>query len=297
MNIFDENTDFKFEKSAVTLGKFDGLHLGHQRLIHEVIKKAHEDGLESVIFSFDTTGLSGQKSLTTREERSLLAERMGVDDIVYYPVNEWTMGMSPRDFVEKILIEKMNVKYIVTGQDFRFGKNRSGDVNTLRELGREYGFELCVMDSVEIQGEKVSSTAIKNYVRSGEIEKANEMFGFPFFYYGQVVKGNQIGRTIDSKTANLIPRDQKIVPEYGVYKTNIIVDGVKYKSITNIGLCPTVKEKKEITIETNIFDFDSEIYEKEVIVELVSFIRKEKKFDNIDALKSQILLDIAQAKF
>lgn len=298
MNIFDENTDFNFAKSAVTLGKFDGFHLGHQRLIHQTVEKAKERGLESVIFSFDTAGITKQKSITTREERNMIAGRLGVDDLVYYPVNEWTMGMSPRDFVEKILVEKMNVQYIVTGEDFRFGKNREGDVQTLKELAGEYGYELCVMESVELDGEKVSSTAIKNYIRSGNVENAEKMLGFPFFYCGQVVRGNQIGRTIDSKTANLIPAEQKIVPEYGVYKTNMIVDGKKYKSITNIGLCPTVKQDRdEITIETNIFDFDSEIYQKDVIVELVGFIRKEKKFDNIDDLKSQILLDIAQAKF
>lgn len=295
MTVYDEKTDFKFNKSAVTLGKFDGLHLGHQELIGEVVNESRENGYESVLFSFDTSRISSQPSITTRDERCYLVEKYGIDNVIFYPVNRDTMSMEPETFIREILYKKLGAKLIVTGIDFRFGKDRKGDIETLKKYSEEYGYEVRVKDNVMVDGEKVSSTAIKKYILDGNVSQAGKMLGLDFFYMGEIVKGNQIGRTIDSRTANLIPAEEKIIPKYGVYKSETVIDGVGYKSITNIGLSPTIRSESYVTVETHILNFDHNVYGKGIVVKLKNFIREERKFANIDELKRQILLDISQA--
>ena len=295
MKIYDETTDFRFQNTAVTLGKFDGLHLGHRRLIDAVMDGRKQAGYETVLFSFDTAGLTGQKSINTRREKMALCEKMGLDHLVFFPVNEQTMSMEPETFIEKILVEKMGARLVVTGEDFRFGRQRKGDTGLLARYGERYGYRLAVQESVMSCGQKVSSTGIRRYLQEGELDKANRMLGYSYFMEGTVVRGNQIGRTMDTRTINLIPDREKFTPVNGVYKTVVWTGGQQLKGITNIGLCPTVRQDERMTVETHLFDFDGNLYDQEVKIEFIKFIRKERKFENLDALKRQISLDILSA--
>ena len=295
MHVYDEVQDFYLNNTAVTLGKFDGIHLGHRRLVSEILKSRSENGYETVLFSFDTSNISNQMSLTTKKERMLLCEEAGIDNVIFYPVNKNTMAMKPEIFIKDVIVNRLGAKVVVTGRDFCFGSGRSGNVDILAEYARRYGYRLIVVDSVMQNGEKVSSSNIKECIGQGKIEQANRMLGYSYFVYGKVVKGNQIGRTIDTKTVNVFPEKNKVLMPNGVYKTNIIIDGEKYKSITNVGECPTVRNNREITVETHVFDFNREIYDSYVKIEFEKYIREERKFLNLEDLKRQILLDISQA--
>lgn len=295
MKIFDEITDFKINNSAVTLGKFDGLHLGHRVLIEDILDGSKKYGYKTVLFSFDTSAINGQSSITTKTERNHICMELGIEHVIYYPVNSGTMAIEPEEFIKNVLVDRLDVKRVVTGEDFRFGKKRRGDVSMLRKYSSIYGYELIVEKSVSIDGIKAGSTSIKEYIKEGRINKANEMLGYPYFIMGEVIKGNQIGRTMDARTVNIHPPDNKMLPPYGVYKTSVTVEDKKYKSITNIGLCPTVRSDSMVTAETHIFDFEKDIYGDNIKVEFEKFIRYEKKFDNIEELKRQIALDISEA--
>lgn len=295
MHVYDEIQDFYLNNTAVTLGKFDGIHLGHRRLVSEILKSRSENGYETVLFSFDTSNISKQMSITTKKERMMLCEEAGIDNVIFYPVNKDTMAMKPEIFIKDIIVKRLGAKVVVTGRDFCFGSGRSGNVEMLAEYAQRYGYRLIVVDSVMQNGEKVSSSNIKECIGQGKIEEANRMLGYSYFVYGKVVKGNQIGRTIDTKTVNVLPEKNKVLMPNGVYKTNIIIGGEKYKSITNVGECPTVRDNREITVETHVFDFDREIYDSYVKIEFEKYIREERKFLNLEDLKRQILLDISQA--
>lgn len=295
MLVYDEVQDFYLNNTAVTLGKFDGIHLGHQRLISEILKSKLEHGYETVLFSFDTSYISNQMSLTTKKERKLLCEQAGIDNVIFYPVNKSTMAMKPEVFIQEVIVGRLGAKVVVTGRDFCFGSGRSGNVEMLEKYADVYGYRLIVVDSVMRNGEKVSSSNIKECIGQGRVKEANEMLGYSYYIYGKVVKGNQIGRTIDTKTVNVIPEENKVLMPNGVYKTNIVIGGEKYKSITNVGECPTVRADRKITVETHVFDFNQEIYDAYVKIEFEKFIREERKFLNLEDLKRQILLDISQA--
>lgn len=295
MYIFDEKMDFKLSSTAVTLGKFDGFHLGHQTLVREVLHKGEENGCETVLFSFDTAAVNGQKVITVKEERILLCKEFGLQHVIFYPVNRETMSIEPEDFIKQVLVDRLGVKYVVTGEDFRFGRQRRGDVAMLQRYADIYGYRLVVVGYVSVEGKKVSSTTIKEYLAEGRIEKVNEMLGYSYFLMGEVAEGNQIGRKMEVKTLNLIPSQTKSLPPNGVYKTQAVIDGVTYRGITNIGYSPTIRSDGKITVETHLFDFAQDIYGKTVKVQFEKFIRKEQKFEDIDALKRQIILDISQA--
>lgn len=295
MYVYNEVLDFKLEKSAVTLGKFDGIHLGHKKLISEIVNAKEKMGLSTVLFSFDISGINKIQSITTKEERELICSDLDIDNIIFFPVNQETMSIEPEEFIEKILVKKINAKMVVTGKDFRFGKNRRGNVDMLRNFSEKCGYELKVIDNIMNGDNRISSSNIKELINEADITKANEMLGYPYFVYGTVERGKQIGRTIDRRTVNIIPKVNKIIPPNGVYKTMITISGKEYKSITNIGECPTVRDDGGITIETHIFDFDEEIYDSNVKVSFEKFIRKEKKFDSLEELRKQISLDIIEA--
>lgn len=295
MRVYNEVQDFNLKASAVTLGKFDGIHLGHKELINEIIKAKEKMGLETVLFSFDTSGIKNIKSITTKKERELICEGLDIDNIIFYPVNEKTMALEPEKFIEDILIKKIKAKVVVTGMDFRFGKDRRGDVFMLSNYAEKYGYKLIIAKDVMNGTQKISSSFIKELIKQADITKANELLGYSYFVYGQVVRGKQLGRTIDRRTVNIIPDNNKIIPINGVYKTTININGKEYKSITNIGQCPTVRNDGGITIETHIFDFDEEIYDNKVKILFEKFIRKERKFDSLEELKKQIAKDVFDA--
>ncbi|MBQ3584289.1 MAG: bifunctional riboflavin kinase/FAD synthetase [Lachnospiraceae bacterium] len=295
MQVYNEKQDFCLKNTAVTLGKFDGVHIGHQKLISAILEEKEKNGYETVLFSFDTSVIRQQNSLTTKKERMLLGEELGIEHMILYPVNQDTMGIEPEAFIRDILVGRLGAKVVVTGKDFCFGKGRRGNVEMLQKYAEPCGYRLKVVPNVTIDGERVSSSNIKVAIREGRMEDAAFMLGHPYFVCGAVVRGNQIGRTMDARTVNVIPGENKVLMPNGVYKTGIIIDGVRYKSVTNVGFCPTVRADDRITIETNVFNFDRDIYDTEVKIEFERFMREERKFATLDELKQQILLDISQA--
>ena len=260
--------------SAVTLGKFDGLHRGHQKLIQEICEKKDRFQVKTIVFAFDMNpffqkkGLT-RKGITTNEERRERLEKM-VDVLVECPFDERISTMTAEDFIEKILVQTFHVKYIVVGTDFRFGHEKKGDVAMLAAYAEKYGYELTVV--------------------------SKEMFGYPYTISGRVEHGKQLGRTLGFPTLNVHPSDEKMLPPKGVYMTNTVVDGQLYHGLGNVGFKPTVTEEHRMLIETFLFDYDGNAYGKEVETQLLHYKRPEKKFESVTELKAQIDTDIDYAR-
>lgn len=289
------------EPTAVTLGKFDGVHIGHQKLISIVKEKAIQNDVLSVAFTFDRIPLSicpqnFQHFITTNTERKRIMEEYGLDVEVEYPFTERLMNTEPEEFIKHIIIGKLNAKYVVVGTDYRFGKNRLGNVDMLIEKGPEYGFETIVVEKEKYQEREISSTYVREELKLGHMETANMLLGRPYSIYGIVAKGNQLGRTIDIPTVNIYPSESKLLPPNGVYASVTEFDGKKYYGVTNVGTKPTVSDDFEISVETNIFDFDRDIYGKSINVSLMHFLRPEMKFESIEALKNQMKSDAEFAR-
>ena len=289
------------EPTAVTLGKFDGVHIGHQKLISIVKEKAIQNGVLSVAFTFDRIPLSicpqnFQHFITTNTERKRIMEEYGLDVEVEYPFTERLMNTEPEEFIKHIIIGKLNAKYVVVGTDYRFGKNRLGNVDMLIEKGPEYGFETIVVEKEKYQEREISSTYVREELKLGHMETANMLLGRPYSIYGIVAKGNQLGRTIDIPTVNIYPSESKLLPPNGVYASVTEFDGKKYYGVTNVGTKPTVSDDFEISVETNIFDFDRDIYGKSINVSLMHFLRPEMKFESIEALQKQMKSDAEFAR-
>jgi len=296
----DENIE-QTEETAVTLGNFDGIHLGHKALISLTKKLAKENGLKSAVFSFTPHPmfLFGNRKNTalimTSEEKSLTLENIGIDLFIEYPFTKKFAAMEPEAFAREIVFGKMKCRHLVVGNDYHFGNKARGDYELLKRIGAEYDAEVYKVDSVDFCGKRVSSTRIREALSKSDLPCANSLLSVPYFVYGQVQKGRQLGRKFAFPTANIKSDDKKLYPPDGVYATKTVVDGVEYMSITNIGTNPTVNSKKR-TIETNIFDFENDIYSKKIKTYFYKFIRGEKKFDSLDALYSQIKADKAFAE-
>ncbi|MCI9541523.1 MAG: bifunctional riboflavin kinase/FAD synthetase [Lachnospiraceae bacterium] len=283
------------EKTAVTLGKFDGLHRGHKKLLNQVLRKK-EEGYRSAIFTFDIppknmlNGKNGRLILTNKERTELL-KQYKVDILFECPFTKEVATMEPEQFVAEILLGQMNAGYIVVGSDFRFGHNRMGDIYILDHLSRKYNFKLLVLAKEQYQGRDISSTYIRDVLKEGKIELAAFLLGYPYFITGQVVKGKQLGREFGTPTLNQIPKENKLLPPDGVYASQVYLEGEKYKGMTNIGFRPTVENTQVRNVETFLFGFEGDLYGKDIKVELLSYIRPEQKFDSIEGLKLQLLKD------
>ncbi|MDO5382426.1 MAG: bifunctional riboflavin kinase/FAD synthetase [Eubacteriales bacterium] len=302
MEYIKGTSDFVLEKpSAVTLGKFDGIHIGHQKLISIVKEKAEENNLLSVLFTFDSIPLSicpqkNQHFLSTNSERKMLCEKYGVDVEIEYPFTHEFMNMEPEEFIEKVLVRKLKAKFIVVGVDFCFGKNRAGNAELLVENGEKYGYETIVVDKEKYQDIEISSTYIRDELKQGHMETVNVLLGRPYSVTGIVAKGNQLGRKLDIPTINIYPTEIKLLPPNGVYASTTIIDGKNIYGVTNLGTKPTVNNGSDISVETNLFNFDEDVYGKKVEVMLLHFLRQEMKFDNVEALKKQMESDASFAK-
>lgn len=296
MRIFTTGDNIGLINTAVTLGKFDGLHLGHQELIRQLIQEKKQSGLSPVLFSFDTTKKQGISSLTTFRERAHLCETFGIENLILYPVNEQTMSIQAEDFIRDILVGELGAKTVVTGMDFHFGKDRKGSVDTLHQYSRIFDYSVITKPSRLYENEKISSSRIKQVMAQGKLKEAETMLGYQYFIMGNVIKGRQLGRTIGIRTLNIEVEMTKLLPPQGVYGTTAVIDGKKYRSITNIGTCPTVTDSKAITVETHVLDFEEEVYGSEVAVYFDFYIREERKFENLAALQKQICGDIDRVK-
>lgn len=294
--------DFKLERSsAVTLGKFDGVHLGHQKLISIVKEKAEEQGLLSVMFTFDRIPLSicpqkNQHFLSTNSERRMLCENYGIDVEVEYPFTTTLMNMEPEEFVSDILINKLKAKVIVVGTDYCFGRDRSGNVEFLISNAAKYGYETIVVEKEKFQDKDISSTYVREELKLGHMETVNVLLNRPYSITGIVAKGNQLGRKLEIPTINVYPTEIKLLPPNGVYESRILIDGVWYYGVTNLGTKPTISDGYEVSVETNVFDFDKDVYGNRVEVALYHFLRQEMKFENVEALKKQMESDASFAK-
>ena len=283
---------------AATIGNFDGIHLGHQALFKKVIERARDMSLEPCVITFEphTSKVIGKgvKLITPYDKKIILIRSSGIKRIEVIPFTENLSKMEPEEFVKHYLVDKFHVKYLIVGFNHTFGYKGRGNVEMLKKLGEKHGFVVEVFPPFEINGETVSSTRIRNLISEGKLEEANRLLGREFFIHGRVVEGKGLGRKIGFPTAN-IETMQELLPPTGVYPCYVEVDGRTYKGIANIGTCPTFHGDK-MSIEVHIFDFDRDIYGKEITIRLKPRIREERKFGSVYELTSQIKKDVEVAK-
>lgn len=298
MKIFNSISDFKSEKkTVVTLGTFDGVHLGHCSILDKLKKATINENEESLVLTFFPHPRmildqeSDIKLLNTINEKAQLLSNLGIDHLVIQKFDNSFSQLLPEDFVKKVLVETFNIKKIIIGYDHRFGKNRAADILDLIKFGEKYNFEVEQISAEEINHVSISSTKIRKALQSGNIALANEFLGYEYFLNGTVVKGKQLGRTIGYPTANIeIKEKYKLIPAIGVYVAYIIIDDIKYFGMINVGTNPTIGDNP-LTIEMNIFNFNEDIYSKEVTIGFIDKIRDQQKFDSLEALKSALAND------
>ena len=297
MHIIANTTEFQLDgPGAVAIGKFDGVHLGHQKLIQKIIEQK-ENGYLATVFTFDTSAAAffggEKKELTTRAEKRTIFERMGVDVLIEFPLNRETAATEPVEFVQRYLVRQMQAAYICAGTDLSFGRKGAGNYELLQQYADTYAYQVELIDKVRMDGEEVSSTRVRKAVRSGQMEAVTRMLGTPYSISGCVEHGRRLGRTIGMPTANLLPEQDKLLPPNGVYYSRVIMGDKVYRGITNIGCKPTVSDEHIMGAETYLYDFAGDIYGKNITVQLLAFRRPEMKFDGVDGLKAQMQKDIA----
>ena len=284
-------------ESIITIGTFDGVHKGHQKILKKLIKESSKLNLESIVLTFFPhprivlNPNSPLKLINTIDERSSLFENSGIDTLITHPFDKNFSELSPEEFVKNILVNKLNIKKILIGYDHRFGKNRTAGIKDLKKLGLKYNFNVIEISAEEQNNISISSTKIRNSIIEGNIRKANSFLGYDFSLRGKVIKGNKIGRTIGFPTANLeINEEYKLIPKNGVYLIYTKFEKQVFFGMMNIGVKPTLKFKKE-SIEVNLFDWEKDIYGEFIEVFFLDYIRDEKKFDSLIELTHQIKID------
>lgn len=299
MRIIAGVTDFCIEDpTAVAIGKFDGIHLGHKRLLDNIlVQRAH--GLKSVVFTFDPapssffTGIS-QPELLTREEKRDFFSEMGIDYFVEFPLTMETAAIPPEVFIAQYLYKQMNMRYISAGTDLSFGDKGRGNVDLICSFSNQLHYHVEIVDKLCHNGREISSTYVREAVDRADMQTAESLLGRPYSIKGRVVHGNRLGRTIGTPTANLVVAKEKLLPPNGVYISKTLINGRLYPGVTNIGHKPTVAEGA-YGVETYLFDVDEDLYHKEIEVFLCKHTRSEKKFDNVELLRRQIEQDKCQA--
>ncbi len=304
MDVFlnlDKLPPFKFP--VVTIGTFDGIHLGHQKLIHHLLEKKERFGGTALLATFEPhpqlilNNRAGSIALlTTLEEKIFILQKFPIDAMLVIPFSKELAELSGESFIKEILIQKIGLKDIVIGYDHAFGKNRSGNAETLRKMGAEYGFSVNVVEPVSLDGEIVKSTAIRQALQVGDVDHANAFLGRPYTFSGTVVKGEGRGKNHLYPTANLhIQHPRKLIPANGVYVVRVHWFNRHLNGIANIGTRPTFSGEKR-TIEIHLFDFNENIYAQQLEVHVLKRLREEKKFASVPALRAQIEQDIEAAK-
>lgn len=271
--------------SAVSLGKFDGIHLGHRILLKKIGQK---EGLIPTVFTFSMG--STVPRLYTQQEKNQILEGMGIAREVIFPFNDVTRRMLPEQFIEEILMKCMDARYICVGEDFRFGRNREGTVDTLVRYQSSCGYELEIVEKLRDGGDIIGSTLIRYELEQGNLARVNRLLGAPYFICGRVLHGNALGRQMGFPTANLIPPQGKKLPPNGVYATTVECNGGIWYGVTNIGRKPTIG-KYDIGVETYIMDFKQEIYGQELFVRFHQFLRPEQRFGSVEQLHRQMERD------
>lgn len=300
MNVFqDFHSIEKIHHPVITIGTFDGVHIGHQKIINQLNEEAEKINGESVLFTFYPhprmvlyPESHGIKLIQTQEEKLAKLEKMGLKNCIVFPFTFEFSRMTALEFVRDFLVNQLHVKKLVIGYDHQFGKNREGSLQFLKEICDTYDFEVIEIPAQDIDEVNVSSTKIREAILAGNIEKANEYLGDTFELTGTVVQGNQLGRTIGYPTANIVLNsDVKLIPGNGVYAVRVKVRGTWFDGMMNIGTRPTVISNGGRTIEVNIFDFEETIYDESVTVQFLSKWRDEQKFNGLEELKNQLKID------
>lgn len=291
MIIIEDTSELKLYNSAVALGKFDGIHKGHILLLDR-LSELKKGGLTSVVCIIDM----GKESILSEAERIRILEDAEVDYLVRFSFNPEFAALSPEVFVQKILVEKFHVKDIVVGTDFQFGCNRGGNVDTLNELSAKYDYHVSAIEKLQLEGETVSSTRIRTALSQGNLSVANLLLGRNYVLTGTVIHGRHLGRSIGFPTTNILPEQGKLLPKSGVYASIVHTGDHTYRAITNIGNNPSVGSGNQVTIESYVFDFVGDLYDTEIQIELIQYVRGEQKFGSIDDLKIQLERDISFVK-
>lgn len=297
-SIFEFNST---KKSVITIGTFDGVHMGHKKILDKVISEAKHRNEESLVLTFYPhprfilNENANVKLLNTIDEKADLLNKTGLSSLIIHPFDKEFADLSAEEFIKKILINQLNISKIIIGYDHRFGKNRSADINDLIQFGAKYNFDVEQISAQELNDIAVSSTKIRTALINGEITLANNYLGYSYSFSGKVIKGNQLGRTIGFPTANIqINEFFKLIPKNGVYIVKCLVNKQSINGIMNIGNRPTLNGTSQ-SIEVHLLNFDQSIYDSEITVELLEFIRNEQKFESLEALKHQIEKDKLQA--
>lgn len=298
MKVFHSINQFESKsKTIVTLGTFDGVHVGHKKIIERLLLSAKELNCESLVLTFFPHPRmvlqkdSDVKLLNTMEEKSDLLAKTGLDNLVIHPFDQAFSRLTAEEFVKNILVDAFNIKKIIIGHDHRFGRNRTANIDDLIAFSKIYDFEVEQISVQEINDVAVSSTKIRNAILDGNIELANKYLNYKYSFEGKIVKGKQLGRTIGFPTANFeLENNYKLIPENGVYIVESQINQKMFFGMMNIGFNPTVSGNTK-TIEVYYFDFDGDLYNKKISVSILHRLRSEQKFDSLEALKKQLNLD------
>lgn len=300
MRVFHQIQELnQLNTTIVTIGTFDGVHIGHQKIIKRLLELKQQQGGETLLFTFDPHPrkvlFPDQKNLrliTTTEEKCELLKKFGIDNVLVFPFTKEFSQTQANEYISEIIVKGLKTKVLVIGYDHRFGSNREGNIDVLKSLSSVYNFEVEEISAQEINQLNVSSTRIRQAIEDGDIQTANEFLGYRFFVSGVVVKGKQLGRTIGYPTANIaVGNADKLIPKIGVYAVNVEHKGKHYKGMLNVGVNPTTDNDNKIKIEVNIFEFNQEIYDDVIKVEFVKRIRNEEKFANLEELKQALAND------
>ena len=274
------------KSTAVTLGKFDGLHRGHQKLVNRIMEYKSPE-CDSVLCAFDM----GRESLMTKDERRKRLEGK-IDYLVEYPFTKELREMEAEDFIDQILCDNFHASHIVVGTDFSFGYRKKGDAAMLAAFAESRGYTLDVIEKERYQGRVISSSYIREALSRGEVELAGELLGYPYEMSGVVEHGRRLGRTLGIPTMNIEPREHKILPRFDVYACRVQIDGKWYDAIGNAGIKPTVTNEHKRLLEVFVFGYEGDTYGKEIRVQFCTFERPETKFDSVEELKNQVMRDI-----
>ena len=300
MNVYYNLNDLpKFKNSVITIGSFDGVHHGHQKIIERVNNLAKDIGGESILITFHPHPRvviypkdKSLKLLSSLEEKIALFEKYQLDNVVVVPFTVEFSQQSADEYIQKFLVEKFNPKFIVIGYDHRFGLNRQGDVNFLKFHGEQFDYKVVEIPQQEVADITVSSTKIRKALETGQVKAASELLNHNYSITGKVMHGLRIGHEIGFPTANIeLTTSYKLVPPQGIYASYVNHKGKRYQSMLYIGHRPTIENHNERTIEVNIFDFNEDIYDEVINIEVIKFIRADEKFDGLEALKKQLFLD------
>ena len=283
--------------SVVTIGTFDGVHLGHKAILTQIVDAADKDGLESILLTFFPHPRmvlqkdSSVKLIHTIEERKEIIEQTGISNLIIHPFTKGFSRLSALDFVRDILVNQLHIKKIIIGYDHQFGRNRNATIDDLIEFGKTFNFEVVEITAQQLQNVSISSTKIRKALDEGDVQRANKYLGYPFMLSGTIVKGKGIGKTLEFPTANLsIEEDYKLIPKNGVYLVQSTIAGKEVYGLTNIGTNPTVGGVHK-TIETYFLDYNNDLYDQNIRLNFLRRIREEKTFQSKEALKNAIKED------